>query len=42
MKYFIGQIDRLKTFHKPNLVLRDFKINTLRDLPLLDTMKQYG
>ena len=38
---FIGQITVIK-FHKPDLVLCDFNINTLRDAPLLDTMRQYG
>ena len=38
----IGQITHLITLHKPGLVSGDFNINTLRDLPFLDTMRQYG
>ena len=37
---FIGQITYLITLHNPDLVLCDFNINALKDLPLLDTMRQ--
>ena len=39
---FIEQTTHLITFHKPDLVLGDFNINAFRDLPFLDTMRQYG
>ena len=29
-------------FHKADFVFIDFEINALRDLPPLETMKQYG
>ena len=40
VQHFIGQINHLVTFHKPDL--GDFNINALRDSPLLDTMRHYG
>ena len=39
---FVGQITYLITLHNLDLVLGDFNINTLKDLPLLDTKGQRG
>ena len=39
---FVRQITHLITINKPYLVFTDFNINALRDLLLLDTMRQYG
>ena len=39
---FIEEITRLLTFHRPDLVLDGFNINSLKDSVFLETIRQYG